>query len=148
VATSLEVILKAGYAIASYAWLDIDPDVHATVSHRLTRLTHQYLQLFPPGAIRVWASMLPMDVRTISLELFAKTFLKGLLTFQSADAGKTLSQNPQGPRATWPDYRTPNLTSHIVPHGFTTMGESVTSRTLPSFTSLPHTPCPYWAKAC
>jgi hypothetical protein len=33
-----EAFLKAGHAVASYTWSDIDPDAHATTSHMLTRL--------------------------------------------------------------------------------------------------------------
>ncbi len=46
-ATSLEALLKAGYTVASYAWVDIDPKAHTTVSHVLKRLTHQCPQLLP-----------------------------------------------------------------------------------------------------
>jgi hypothetical protein len=76
--TGLEALLKVGYAIASYAWVGIDSDAHATVSHPLTRLTYQYPQLLPPEAIRDWDSRLPMDVRTDSMKLFAETFSEGV----------------------------------------------------------------------
>ena len=37
-ATGLEALLRAGYAIRSYVWVDIDPDAHMDVSHRITHL--------------------------------------------------------------------------------------------------------------
>ena len=77
-ATGLEALLKAGYAVTSYAWLDIDTDAHATVSHRLPREKQQYPHLLPPEAIRDWDSRPTMAVRAISSEILTKTFPKGV----------------------------------------------------------------------
>jgi hypothetical protein len=65
-ATGLEALLEACYAIASYAWVDIDPAAHAAVSYRLLRLTRQYLRLLPPEATRDMDSRLLMNARAIS----------------------------------------------------------------------------------
>ena len=51
-ATGIEALLNAGYGIISYAWVDIDPDAHATVSHRLPRMVKQYPHLLPSEGIR------------------------------------------------------------------------------------------------
>jgi hypothetical protein len=37
-AVGLESFLKAKYAVNFYVWVDIDPDSHAVVSHRIARL--------------------------------------------------------------------------------------------------------------
>jgi hypothetical protein len=76
-ATGLEALLRAGYAIRSYICVDIDPDAHMDVSHRITHLRHQFPNLLTPEAITDWDSRLPMDVRTISHELLRATFPDG-----------------------------------------------------------------------
>ena len=67
-------LLIVGHAISSYVWVDIDPDAHTVVSHRITHLRHQFPYLIPPEAIKDWDSRLPMDAHTISPELFRATF--------------------------------------------------------------------------
>jgi hypothetical protein len=37
-ATGFEALLRAGYAINSYVWVDIDPDAHTVVSHRISHI--------------------------------------------------------------------------------------------------------------
>ena len=37
-ATGLEALLGAGYAIGSYVWVGIDPNAHTTASHRIAHL--------------------------------------------------------------------------------------------------------------
>ena len=76
--TGLEALPKAVYAINFYAWVDIDPDVHAVVSHRLKLMRLKYPHLLPPEAIRDWNSQLPRDARIISPELFAATLTEGM----------------------------------------------------------------------
>ena len=58
--------------------MNIDPDAHATVSHRLLRLTQLYPQLLPPDATREWYSRLPLDARAISTEILLEAFLEGI----------------------------------------------------------------------
>ena len=58
--------------------MDIDPDAHAAFSHRITHLRLQYSHLLPLEVIKDWDSRLPLDVRTISLELLTSTFPEGL----------------------------------------------------------------------
>jgi hypothetical protein len=77
-ATGLEALLRAGYAISSYAWVDIDPDAHTVASHRIACLRHQFPHLLPPEAIKDWDCRLPMDVPTISPELLNATFPVGI----------------------------------------------------------------------
>jgi hypothetical protein len=50
-AIGLEAILKAGHAVASYTWADIDPDAHTATSNRLARLHNRHPLLLPPGAM-------------------------------------------------------------------------------------------------
>jgi hypothetical protein len=50
-ATGLEAILIAGYAICSDVWVDIDPDAHMVVSNRITHLRLQISNLLPPEAL-------------------------------------------------------------------------------------------------
>jgi len=73
-ATILEAIFKAGHAVASYTWADIDPDARTTTSHRLARLHNRHPLLLPPEAMEGWDTRLPMDARTITTELFTKAF--------------------------------------------------------------------------
>jgi hypothetical protein len=75
--TGLEALLRVGYAISSYAWIDTDPDAHTVASHRIAYLRLQFPHLLPPGAIHDWDSRLPMGVRTISPELLNVTFPEG-----------------------------------------------------------------------
>ncbi len=42
IATGLEAILKSGHAVASYTWVDIDPDAHTATIHRLDRLHNRH----------------------------------------------------------------------------------------------------------
>ena len=77
-ATGMEALLRAGYAIASYTLTDIDPDAQAAVSHHLTRLLTTYPQLFPSDATQHWASSLPMDTRFISPNVFNAILLEGV----------------------------------------------------------------------
>jgi hypothetical protein len=76
--TGLEALLRAGYAINSYAWVDIDPDAHTAVSYRIADLKLQFPFLLPLEAIKDWDSQLPMDVRAIFLELLIATFPEGV----------------------------------------------------------------------
>jgi hypothetical protein len=77
--TGLETLLKSGYAIGSYTWTDTDPNAPKTASHRVAQLMHQFPHLLPQEAIQDWESRIPMDVRTISLELLsAARFPEGI----------------------------------------------------------------------
>jgi hypothetical protein len=73
IATRLEALLKAGHAVASYTWADVDPDAHAATTHRLGRL-HARHPLLPPEATSGWDTRVPMDTRTITPVLFAQVF--------------------------------------------------------------------------
>ncbi len=64
--------------MASYAWVDIDPDAHTATSYRLVRLHDRHPLLLPPGTIYGWDSRLPMDARTITQELFTQVFPAGV----------------------------------------------------------------------
>jgi len=75
-ATGLEALLKVGYAINSYIWVDIDLDAHAAASYRIAHTRLLYPYLLPLEAIKDRDSSLPMDVRTISPELLTVTFLE------------------------------------------------------------------------
>ena len=77
-AIDLEALLKVGYTVNSYAWVDIDLDVHAAISRRIAHLRLQYPYLFPLKANKDWDSRLSTDVRTISPELLTVTFPKGI----------------------------------------------------------------------
>ncbi len=77
-ATELMAILKAGYAIRSYVWVDTDPNAHSGVSHRIAHMCLQFPHLLPPEALMDWNSRLPMNVRTISPELLRATFPEGI----------------------------------------------------------------------
>ena len=77
-ATGLKALLGAGYAINSYVWEGIDPDAHTAASHRIARLRLQFPHLLPPETTKDWDSRLPMDVRTIFLELLRATFPEGI----------------------------------------------------------------------
>jgi hypothetical protein len=61
IATWLDAVLKAGHAVASYTWADIDLDVHTATAHRLTRLRHRHPNLLPREAIDGWDIRLPRD---------------------------------------------------------------------------------------
>jgi hypothetical protein len=50
-ATGLEALLRASYAISSYAWIDTNPDAHTAASHRITYLRLLFPHLLPPKAI-------------------------------------------------------------------------------------------------
>jgi hypothetical protein len=50
-ATGLEALLQAGYAIISYAWVDTDPDAHTAASQRVAYLRHKFPHLLPPEAV-------------------------------------------------------------------------------------------------
>ncbi len=78
IATGLEALLKAGHAVASYAWADVDPDAHAATIHRLARLHARHPLLLPPEATTGWDTRLPMDTRTITPALFVHAFPKGV----------------------------------------------------------------------
>ena len=73
-ATRLEAILKAGHAVASYTWTDIDPDAHTATSHILARLHNRHPLLLPLEAMAGWDSRLPMDATTSTPELFTHAF--------------------------------------------------------------------------
>ncbi len=67
IATGLKSVLKSGHAVASYTWVDIDPDAHTATSHILiARLHDRHPLLLPLGAIDGWDTRLPMDARTIT----------------------------------------------------------------------------------
>ena len=51
-ATGLEALLGAHYAINSYTWVDTDMDAHTAASHRITYLRLQSPHLLPPEAIQ------------------------------------------------------------------------------------------------
>ncbi len=51
-ATGLEAVLRAGYAINSYAWVDIDPYAHIAVSHRIADLRLKFPLLIPSKGIK------------------------------------------------------------------------------------------------
>jgi hypothetical protein len=78
IATGLEALLKAGHAVASYTWADVDPDAHAATTHRLARLLARHPLLLPPEATNGWDTRLPMDIRTITPALFAQAFPAGV----------------------------------------------------------------------
>ena len=42
IATGLEALLKVGYHIKAYAWVDADPDAHTALQCRLTQLRERY----------------------------------------------------------------------------------------------------------
>ena len=50
-ATGLEALLRAGYAINSYVSVDIGPDAHTAVYNRITHMRLQFPHLLPPEAI-------------------------------------------------------------------------------------------------
>ncbi len=50
-AVGLEALLIARYAIRSYVWVDIGPDAHTVVSHRIAHMRLQFPNLLPPEAI-------------------------------------------------------------------------------------------------
>ncbi len=58
--------------------MDIDPGAYTVVSDRIKHPRLQFPHLLPPEAITVWDSRLPMDVHTISPELFGATFPEGI----------------------------------------------------------------------
>ena len=60
-ATGLEALLRYGYAINPYAWVDIDPDAHTATSHCIVCLRLQFPNLLPPEVIKDWDSRLPME---------------------------------------------------------------------------------------
>jgi len=143
-ATGLEALLRAGYAIHSFVWVEIDPDAHIDVPHHNTHLRHQFPHLLPPKAIKDWDSQLPMDARTISLELFRATFLEGIdLLLASPPMIASHLPRPRRERASMgPDvvrhiYRLIYYLSEAHPEGVNTFGVSL------SF--IPHlqTPCQY-----
>jgi len=76
--TGLETLLKAGCAIAFYARGDIDPDMHAAISHRLPRMPQLYPQLLPHEASLEWDSLLPLDTRSISPKILLEALPKGI----------------------------------------------------------------------
>ena len=49
-ATGLDALLRVGYAISSYAWVDTNPDARTAASHRITYLRYQFPYLLPPEA--------------------------------------------------------------------------------------------------
>jgi hypothetical protein len=73
-ATGLEALLRAGYDIDSYVWVDIDIDEHTVVPRRIARLILQFPDLLSQKAIKDWDFRLPIDVRTISPELLRASF--------------------------------------------------------------------------
>ena len=77
-ATGLEALLRAGYVINSYVWVDIDLDAHTAVFHRIAHLRHQFPHLLPPETIKDWGSRFPIEVRSIFLELLRATFPEGI----------------------------------------------------------------------
>jgi hypothetical protein len=78
IAIGMEAVLKAGHAVASYTWADIDPDAHTATSHKHARLHSRHLLLLPPEAIEGWDTRLPMDARIITPALFTQAFLAGV----------------------------------------------------------------------
>ena len=78
IATCLEAILTSGHAVASYTWVDIDPDAHTAASHSLAWLHARHPLLLPPEATDGWDTRLPMDARTITPELFTQAFPAGV----------------------------------------------------------------------
>jgi len=75
--TGLEAILKARHTVASYTWVDIDPDAHTATTHKLARLHNQHPLLLPREAMEGWDTRLPMDARTITPALFTQAFPAG-----------------------------------------------------------------------
>jgi len=51
-ATGLEALLRAGYAISSYAWVDTDSNAHTVASHRIACLRHRFPHLLLPEDIK------------------------------------------------------------------------------------------------
>ena len=47
-ATGLEVLLKAGRSIKTYAWADTDPDAYTSLQHRITQMREKYPCQLPP----------------------------------------------------------------------------------------------------
>ena len=61
--------------MASYTWVDIDPDAHTATLHKVARLHDRHPLLLPPEAIN---TRLPMDARTITPELFIQASPAGV----------------------------------------------------------------------
>ncbi len=94
-ATGLEALLKVGYAISSYAWVDIDPDAHTATSHRIAHLRSQFPHLLPRETIKNSNSRLSLDVGTISTELLKDTFVEGInLVLANSFVPATHHSNP------------------------------------------------------
>ena len=106
IATGLEALLKAGHAVASYTWADIDPDAHTATTHRLARLHARHPLLLPPEATNGWDTRLPMDTRTITPALFAQAFPAGVDVIMTSPPmlakhlPKTIRGSGQPPHAT------------------------------------------------
>ena len=78
IAKGLESVLKAGHAVSSYTWANIDPGVHTATTHRLARLHNRHPLLLPPEAIEGWDTRLSMDAKTITPALFTHAFPAGV----------------------------------------------------------------------
>ncbi len=89
-ATGLEALLRVGYTISSYAWVNTDPDAHTVASHRIAYLRLKFPHLLPPEAIQVWDSRLPMDVRIISPELLNVIFSEGIDFILASPHGRAI----------------------------------------------------------
>ena len=50
-ATGLEALLRADYAISSYTWIVTNPDANTAASHRITFLRLQFPHRIPPEAM-------------------------------------------------------------------------------------------------
>jgi hypothetical protein len=101
-------MLKAGHAIASYAWADIDSDAHVSTTDRLTRLHSRHLRLIPAEATVGWDTRLPMDAITITPALSTKAFPAGVdviitspLCWRNTSPGRTGEMGSHPMRTLW-----------------------------------------------
>ncbi len=77
-ATGLEALFRVGYAVASYIWTDTVPVAQAAVAHRLTRLRATYPHLLPSETKRNLAAIWPMDIISITPDVFNATLPEGV----------------------------------------------------------------------
>ena len=65
-ATGLHAALRAGHAVASYSWADINPDTLVAARARLRRLHHRYPDQLPLSALKGWNTRLPFNANCLS----------------------------------------------------------------------------------
>ena len=78
IATGLEAHLRAGHAIRSYAWADINPDAYLATKHRLQLLRTRYPRQLPASAIQGWDRRLPFNANCLSPEGISSMFPTGI----------------------------------------------------------------------